>query len=36
VPTPAGRPFTQRLAEQYAAEDWLMFACGRYEASTSG
>src|SRR5690348_1570076 len=31
VPTPAGRPFTQRLAEQYAAEDWLVFACGRYE-----
>ena len=31
VPTPAGRPFTQALAREYAAEDWLMFACGRYE-----
>jgi tRNA (guanine37-N1)-methyltransferase len=31
VPTPAGRPFTQALAREYAAQDWLMFACGRYE-----
>jgi tRNA (guanine37-N1)-methyltransferase len=31
VPTPAGRPFTQRLAQEYAAEPWLVFACGRYE-----
>jgi tRNA (guanine37-N1)-methyltransferase len=31
VPTPAGRPFTQAVAREYAAEDWLMFACGRYE-----
>ncbi len=31
VPTPAGRPFTQALAEQYAGEEWLVFACGRYE-----
>jgi tRNA (guanine37-N1)-methyltransferase len=31
VPTPAGRPFTQALAHEYAAEDWLVFACGRYE-----
>jgi tRNA (guanine37-N1)-methyltransferase len=31
VPTPAGRPFTQRLARDYAAEGWLVFACGRYE-----
>jgi tRNA (guanine37-N1)-methyltransferase len=31
VPTPAGRPFTQRLARQYAEEEWLVFACGRYE-----
>ncbi|HYQ64719.1 tRNA (guanosine(37)-N1)-methyltransferase TrmD [Actinophytocola sp.] len=31
VPTPAGRPFTQALAREYAAEDWLLFACGRYE-----
>ena len=31
VPTPAGRPFTQELAREYAAEQWLVFACGRYE-----
>ena len=31
VPTPAGRPFTQRTAERWAAEPWLVFACGRYE-----
>jgi tRNA (guanine37-N1)-methyltransferase len=31
VPTPAGRPFTQALAREYAGEEWLMFACGRYE-----
>lgn len=31
VPTPAGRPFTQRTAEAYAAEEHLVFACGRYE-----
>ncbi|HEU5416215.1 MAG TPA: tRNA (guanosine(37)-N1)-methyltransferase TrmD [Streptosporangiaceae bacterium] len=31
VPTPAGIPFSQGLAEQYAAEPWLVFACGRYE-----
>ncbi|MGH3759593.1 tRNA (guanosine(37)-N1)-methyltransferase TrmD [Actinophytocola sp.] len=31
VPTPAGRPFTQALAREYAREDWLLFACGRYE-----
>ncbi|HET8642329.1 MAG TPA: tRNA (guanosine(37)-N1)-methyltransferase TrmD [Pseudonocardiaceae bacterium] len=31
VPTPAGRPFTQALATRYAAEPWLVFACGRYE-----
>jgi tRNA (guanine37-N1)-methyltransferase len=31
VPTPAGRPFTQSLAEELAAEPWLAFACGRYE-----
>jgi tRNA (guanine37-N1)-methyltransferase len=31
VPTPAGRPFTQEVASEYAAEDWLVFACGRYE-----
>ncbi|WAX57585.1 tRNA (guanosine(37)-N1)-methyltransferase TrmD [Jatrophihabitans cynanchi] len=31
VPSPAGRPFTQALAEEFAAEPWLLFACGRYE-----
>jgi tRNA (guanine37-N1)-methyltransferase len=31
VPTPGGRPFTQRLAEELAAAPWLVFACGRYE-----
>lgn len=31
VPTPAGRPFTQETAVRYAAEPWLVFACGRYE-----
>jgi tRNA (guanine37-N1)-methyltransferase len=31
VPTPAGRPFTQAMAHQYAAEKHLVFACGRYE-----
>ncbi|MEV5717487.1 tRNA (guanosine(37)-N1)-methyltransferase TrmD [Amycolatopsis mediterranei] len=31
VPTPAGRPFTQELAHAYAAEQHLVFACGRYE-----
>jgi len=31
IPTPAGVPFTQRDAARYAAEPWLIFACGRYE-----
>ncbi|MGZ4609651.1 MAG: tRNA (guanosine(37)-N1)-methyltransferase TrmD [Actinomycetes bacterium] len=31
VPTPAGRPFTQALAHELAAEPWLVFACARYE-----
>ena len=31
VPTPSGRPFTQSLAAELAAEDWLLFVCGRYE-----
>jgi tRNA (guanine37-N1)-methyltransferase len=31
VPTPAGVPFSQELAARYAAEPWLVFACGRYE-----
>ena len=31
IPTPAGMPFGQERAAQYAAEPWLIFACGRYE-----
>src|SRR4051812_29611597 len=31
VPTPAGRPFTQEMAREYATLPWLVFACGRYE-----
>ncbi|MDR1711694.1 MAG: tRNA (guanosine(37)-N1)-methyltransferase TrmD [Propionibacteriaceae bacterium] len=31
VPTPAGIPFTQALAAQFAAKQRLIFACGRYE-----
>jgi tRNA (guanine37-N1)-methyltransferase len=31
VPTPAGRPFTQAVAAELAAESWLVIACGRYE-----
>jgi tRNA (guanine37-N1)-methyltransferase len=31
VPTPAGVPFTQRLAYELAGERHLIFACGRYE-----
>jgi tRNA (guanine37-N1)-methyltransferase len=31
VPTPSGRPFDQALAQEFAAEPWLVFACGRYE-----
>lgn len=35
VPTPSGRPFTQAQAVAYAAEPWLVFACGRYEGIDS-
>ena len=35
VPTPSGRPFSQRLAAELAAEPWLVFACGRYEGIDS-
>jgi tRNA (guanine37-N1)-methyltransferase len=31
IPTPSGVPFTQRNAARYAAEQWIVFACGRYE-----
>jgi tRNA (guanine37-N1)-methyltransferase len=35
VPTPSGRPFSQELAQELAAEPWLLFACGRYEGIDS-
>lgn len=31
IPSPAGLPFRQQDAARYAAEPWLIFACGRYE-----
>jgi tRNA (guanine37-N1)-methyltransferase len=31
VPTPAGLPFTQATAQEFAQLPWLAFACGRYE-----
>jgi tRNA (guanine37-N1)-methyltransferase len=31
LPIPAGRPFTQAVAAELAAEPWLLFGCGRYE-----
>ena len=31
VPSPAGEPFTQTIARELAAEQHLVFACGRYE-----
>ena len=31
VPTPSGERFTQNLAHEWAAEQRLIFACGRYE-----
>jgi tRNA (guanine37-N1)-methyltransferase len=31
VPTPSGRPLTQALVAELAAEPWLALACGRYE-----
>ncbi len=31
VPTPAGVPFTQMMAEELSRESHLVFACGRYE-----
>lgn len=35
VPTPSGRRFTQDVAHEYAADDRLVFACGRYEGIDS-
>jgi tRNA (guanine37-N1)-methyltransferase len=31
IPTPSGVPFTQEHAARYATEQWIVFACGRYE-----
>jgi tRNA (guanine37-N1)-methyltransferase len=31
LPTPGGRLFTQATAAEYAAQSWLVIACGRYE-----
>lgn len=31
VPSPAGEPFTQVLAQEWATEARIVFACGRYE-----
>jgi tRNA (guanine37-N1)-methyltransferase len=31
VPTPSGERLTQPLAEELSREEWLVFACGRYE-----
>lgn len=31
VPSPAGERFTQAMARELAAEDHVIFACGRYE-----
>ena len=31
VPTPAGRPFAQAVAQRWSAESHVVFACGRYE-----
>ncbi|WP_027020361.1 tRNA (guanosine(37)-N1)-methyltransferase TrmD [Corynebacterium sputi] len=31
VPTPAGKPFTQEMAQRWSHEERIAFACGRYE-----
>jgi tRNA (guanine37-N1)-methyltransferase len=31
LPTPSGRPFTQRTAERLSSAEHLVLACGRYE-----
>ena len=31
VPSPAGQPFTQSVAEEFSEHEHLVFACGRYE-----
>ncbi len=31
VPTPSGVPFVQSTAQSWSHDEWLVFACGRYE-----
>lgn len=31
IPTPAGEPFTQRMAEELSTKEHLIFICGHYE-----
>ena len=31
IPTPSGKPFSQKLAQEYSSAGHLVFACGRYE-----
>ena len=35
VPTPSGRRFDQAVAQEFAEDDWLIVACGRYEGIDS-
>lgn len=35
VPTPSGESFDQVMAQQWSTDEWLVFACGRYEGIDS-
>ena len=35
IPTPSGKPFNQKLANEYSTAKHLIFACGRYEGIDS-
>lgn len=35
IPTPSGKPFTQKLAADFANQKHIVFACGRYEGIDS-
>jgi len=35
IPSPSGRRFTQSVAAEFAVDDWLVIACGRYEGIDS-
>ena len=35
VPTPSGTPFDQATAQAWSTDEWLVFACGRYEGIDS-